>query len=696
MKYILKNSILGTLITTIAITAYPIDVDAAATNGNTKKEQYVVTLDDNTDYIRICNEYADNMSPQNTERSILGNENITVLTLDDNTVEELAMQDGVISIEKDIVFNGLSNTANNTNTSDLLLNEEESKKIDLEQWYLNAIAMPNNELNTSKEEVKIEILDSGISYTEDINVAQRVNLILGDEEVSILYDDGNGHGTGIAGIIGALDNEEGITGINPNAQIYSVKALDSANTATLSRIINGIYWGIEHGMNIINMSFGTSINSAALHEAIKAAYDADILLVAAAGNEKEKMVQYPAAYKEVMAVGATGIDGKQISAFTSGNEIEILAPGDKIVTTGLFDGIITAAGTSLSSAEITAAASILWSIDISKPSDFIRKLLKVTGKQVENTTDCHANLIDLSKALENYNQFALEYSRNSDGNIENVVNNQRPENFEELNIVNGLWGKTDHANIVKNYLYSETNIGENAYNKLNDNRVSIMATMVQLADSKYGTQLKGASCLHGTGIYGRGLKYLLNCAQYIRIGKSISDASKMAYEDIENVKMPEIQNLKKITEEMLNENLADISADESNPTVRYFKVLGFALHCIQDVFAHRAIILQSDFTASNFPLADFEAGQREALKKLVDKKEAEYRDIKKYVKGGSNKNSKYEDNPNLAPSRFKDAKKQSAYMLQASLNNKGYNEKWFTEPAFNTKLMFEEVGTPWQ
>lgn len=127
MKYILKNSILGTLITTIAITAYPIDVDAAATNGNTKKEQYVVTLDDNTDYIRICNEYADNMSPQNTERSILGNENITVLTLDDNTVEELAMQDGVISIEKDIVFNGLSNTANNTNTSDLLLNEEESK-----------------------------------------------------------------------------------------------------------------------------------------------------------------------------------------------------------------------------------------------------------------------------------------------------------------------------------------------------------------------------------------------------------------------------------------------------------------------------------------------------------------------------------------------------------------------------------------
>ncbi|MCI8771618.1 MAG: hypothetical protein HFH73_10840 [Lachnospiraceae bacterium] len=177
MKYILKNSILGTLITTIAITAYPIDVDAAATNGNTKKEQYVVTLDDNTDYIRICNEYADNMSPQSTERSILGNENITVLTLDDNTVEELAMQDGVISIEKDIVFNGLSNTANNTNTSDLLLNEEESKKIDLEQWYLNAIAMPNNELNTSKEEVKIEILDSGISYTEDINVAQRVNLM---------------------------------------------------------------------------------------------------------------------------------------------------------------------------------------------------------------------------------------------------------------------------------------------------------------------------------------------------------------------------------------------------------------------------------------------------------------------------------------------------------------------------------------
>lgn len=691
MKYILKNSILGTLITTIAITAYPIDVDAAATNGNTKKEQYVVTLDDNTDYIRICNEYADNMSPQSTERSILGNENITVLTLDDNTVEELAMQDGVISIEKDIVFNGLSNTANNTNTSDLLLNEEESKKIDLEQWYLNAIAMPNNELNTSKEEVKIEILDSGISYTEDINVAQRVNLIPGDEEVSILYDDGNGHGTGIAGIIGALDNEEGITGINPNAQIYSVKALDSANTATLSRIINGIYWGIEHGMNIINMSFGTSINSAALHEAIKAAYDADILLVAAAGNEKEKMVQYPAAYEEVMAVGATGIDGKQISAFTSGNEIEILAPGDKIVTTGLFDGIITAAGTSLSSAEITAAASILWSIDISKPSDFIRQLLKVTGKQVENTPDCHANLIDLSKALENYNQFALEYSRNSDGNIENIINIQRPENFEELNIINGLWGKADHANIVKNYLYSETNIGENAYNKLNDNRVSIMATMVQLADSKYGTQLKGASCLHGTGIYTMGLEYLFNCAQYINEGKSIDVSSNTAYKDVQSLDEKRLIKLKQITEEMLYASLSEISSDQTKTAVRYFKVLGFALHCVQDVFAHRSIILKSDFTESNFPSYDFEPGQRNALKQLVNLQLAEYRDIKKYLKDGSSKNSSYEDNPNLAPTRFKDAKKQSALLLKAALNNKSYDHKWLLEPVFNTPLMYEGV-----
>ena len=71
--------------------------------------------------------------------------------------------------------------------------------------------------------VKVAILDSGIDYTDEIDVKERINLIPGEENVSVPFEDTSGHGTSIAGIIAAKDNEVGITGINPNVEIYSAK-----------------------------------------------------------------------------------------------------------------------------------------------------------------------------------------------------------------------------------------------------------------------------------------------------------------------------------------------------------------------------------------------------------------------------------------------------------------------------------------
>ena len=76
-----------------------------------------------------------------------------------------------------------------------------------------------------------------------------------------------GHGTAIAGII---------NDIAPNAEIYSVRIMDAENKATLSRVVEGIYWCIENDIDIINMSFGTAVKSAVLEKAIKDANDAKI------------------------------------------------------------------------------------------------------------------------------------------------------------------------------------------------------------------------------------------------------------------------------------------------------------------------------------------------------------------------------------------------------------------------------------
>lgn len=98
-----------------------------------------------------------------------------------------------------------------------------------------------------------------------------------------------------------------ITAINPNVELYSARVLDEDKSAPVSRVVEAIYWAIEKKVNIISLSFGMTVPSAALETAVKEAYDKGILIVAAAGNHG--VVEYPAAMEEVMAVGGTDTDG---------------------------------------------------------------------------------------------------------------------------------------------------------------------------------------------------------------------------------------------------------------------------------------------------------------------------------------------------------------------------------------------------
>lgn len=84
------------------------------------------------------------------------------------------------------------------------------------------------------QKVKVAIIDSGIDYTSDIDVYLRKNFIPGEDEISVIYEDITGHGTSVAGIIAAKDNEDGITGINPNVELYSARVLDKNLSAPIS------------------------------------------------------------------------------------------------------------------------------------------------------------------------------------------------------------------------------------------------------------------------------------------------------------------------------------------------------------------------------------------------------------------------------------------------------------------------------
>ena len=114
--------------------------------------------------------------------------------------------------------------------------------------------------------------------------------------------DNYGHGTAVAGII-AHDDDLGLTGISPNAEIYDVKVLDDKGLADIDTLIKGIQWCIQENVKIMNISFGVQSDNPKLKEAIDEALDKEIIIVAFRKYIRLS-VDYPAKYENVISVSA--------------------------------------------------------------------------------------------------------------------------------------------------------------------------------------------------------------------------------------------------------------------------------------------------------------------------------------------------------------------------------------------------------
>ena len=181
--------------------------------------------------------------------------------------------------------------------------------------------------------VKIAIIDTGINAKHpDLKVAGGISKVKNSRHDT----DGNGHGTHVAGVIGAQNNSIGTVGVAPDAQLYSVKVLSADGIGTLEGVVSGIQWAIDQKVDIINMSLTTVNNNQTLLDITKKAYDAGILIVAASGNEREKAlykdVLFPARFPSVIAVGSVSKLNK-LSYFSNyGASQELVAPGENILS----------------------------------------------------------------------------------------------------------------------------------------------------------------------------------------------------------------------------------------------------------------------------------------------------------------------------------------------------------------------------
>lgn len=241
----------------------------------------------------------------------------------------------------------------------------------------------NFDNSNSDTMITVAVIDTGIDSHPDLNVVGGVNFSKGKASN---YSDGNGHGTHVAGTIGAIDNEIGVIGVAPNVPLYAVKVLDNRGSGFLSDVIAGVNWvatnAADKKIKVANMSLGGSF-SQALNDAVTSAInDYDVVFVVAAGNEMtDASTKSPASTPEAITVSALadfdgafgGLDKNTSVSFrdctesvddsfacfsNDGADVDIIAPGVLIESTWKDGEYKTISGTSMASPHVAGAAAL--------------------------------------------------------------------------------------------------------------------------------------------------------------------------------------------------------------------------------------------------------------------------------------------------------------------------------------------------
>lgn len=397
---------------------------------------------------------------------------------------------------------------------------------------------------------------------------KRINLIPGEENMLPVYEDVIGHGTSVAGIIGSNGKKSGIIGVNPNVEIYSAKVLDDHNSAPISRIIEGIYWAIDNNVDIINFSLGTIHNSRALHQAISEAYKKGIVLIASSGNDNS--IEYPAAYEEVISVGSVGTDEKIVGEYNE-NKVDIYAPGDLVRSVGAFDGTLVSSGTSMAAPHITGIVSILLEKGEKVTPHFLKVLLKESGRQLDNCGE--AKIADLEYALSIYDKLksSYDFSENRFIYFADIEQNNRDIVVDEPEgYVQGRWSGANHEAAVESA----------AMYGIYDQAVLYLV--------KYGARIPdrwfpGNSTSENNGAFHGWGNYIANTVAMYRM--ALEGRRKANLNDISTYEGHN-EICKKIRDK-INAKI-DVEFPTYSETEKELIVLGMALHCETDAFAHKS------------------------------------------------------------------------------------------------------------
>ncbi len=244
----------------------------------------------------------------------------------------------------------------------------------------------------------VAIVDSGIASHPDLPALESgYNFIDNNAGAG----DTQGHGTQVAGILGAKgNNKTGIAGVNWNARIMPVKITNTTSVYAAS-VAQGIIYAAKNGAKVINLSLGFTTDSAVLRDAVNYAYNEGCVIVAASGNNGASSLHYPARYDNVLAVGATGDGASRYSSSNYGAGLDVVACHTFYTTTSS-GAYASAAGTSIAAPQVAALASLLLELKPGASPSEIYQLIRNGAKDIGAPgfdQETGYGLIDIGKTL---------------------------------------------------------------------------------------------------------------------------------------------------------------------------------------------------------------------------------------------------------------------------------------------------------
>ncbi len=237
--------------------------------------------------------------------------------------------------------------------------------------------LKNNIWTNTKEIAGNGIDDDGNGYVDDI---YGWNFDSNNNNIS----DDNGHGTHVSGTIAGENNGYGVTGIAYNAKIMPIKALNESGSGSYSAIANGIYYAVDNGANVINLSLGGSYSSRTLKSAVEYASSKGVTVVMAAGNDGDSSPDYPARYANKSGIAVGAVDkNNQLADFSNragDNQLAyVTAPGVKIYSSLPNNQYGAYSGTSMATPHVAGVVALMLSANRSLTDAQVREIITETA-----------------------------------------------------------------------------------------------------------------------------------------------------------------------------------------------------------------------------------------------------------------------------------------------------------------------------